>query len=74
MADQVPCPHCFELNHYRATKCAHCLDTTWREGEEEPSGFALLLIIAVVVYALASDQKQQEVIEPVVQQVLTTSE
>lgn len=48
---QVPCPNCFQLNHYNASRCQHCLGDTWRTERpstyHEPSSFTMWFWITV---------------------------
>jgi hypothetical protein len=80
MADrQVACPHCFQMNHYNATKCAYCLGTTWRHvdrsSESGGSGLLVLLFVALIVWALSRDNEEPaEAVETVIQNELTVPE
>lgn len=35
-ARQIACPHCYQMNHYNATRCQHCLGDTWRADDDTP--------------------------------------
>jgi len=53
---EVACPNCYQMNHYNATRCQHCLGDTWRSinepGDTEYSNFTMWFwIIAVGIGA-----------------------
>jgi hypothetical protein len=56
---QVACPNCFQMNHYNAKRCQHCLGDTWRTptggtGETElPSTLSMWTQIVLVTILLA---------------------